>query len=261
VVRTRWLVAVAVLAAALGGCDLPERVVGDPCETVGELGRDATHLLSCGADLRWEATITLERAALILTRLTADDPTPATPGPVEATTGCPISRRYAADAAGLPAGERKYRAIITALGAAKKGCGCLVAREWSVGMEPEAVESLRAAMDAKEAKAIADYAGVGVAADGVPVEKRTIFVRAAWRSTREQACLRRTLGRTAEEPGKSFHELGVAIDIEDWEPVHRDADRAILLAHGWCRTYPREGWHYEYRPLLERWGAASRCID
>ncbi len=251
--RWAWVALVALAAGVLSGCDMPERIAGEPCETAGDLARDATHVLACGPELRWTPLLTHERAALILTRLGANAPTPATPGPIEATAGCPISRRYAADAADLPVEQRKYRAIVTALGTTKRGCGCLVAREWSIGMEPEAVNSLRAAMDEKEAHAIA------TGSQGI--ESRTIFVRAAWRSDTEQACLRRALGRTAEEPGKSFHQFGVAIDIEDWEPRYADLDRRILRSHGWCRTYPREGWHYEYRPLLEQWGFGARCID
>ncbi len=261
--HARWIKVVLVALVALLGaaCDLPEQVVGSGCETVGALGRDATHLLRCGDDLTWQATITLDRAALILTRLTANQPTPASPAPLEPTSGCAISRRYALDAADLPPAERKYRAIVTTVSSGRSGCGCVIAREWSIGMEPEAVESLRAAMDAKEAQAVANYARFGVGAEAVPVEARTIFVRTAWRSSSEQRCLRRALGSIAEEPGKSFHERGVAIDIEDWEPAFRDLDRNILRAHGWCRTYRAEGWHYEYRPVLESWGEGSRCID
>lgn len=251
----------ALLVLTGSGCELPERVVGEACKTVGELGRDATHLLRCGDDLTWQATITLDRAALVLTRPTANDPTPASPAPVEQTTGCPISRRYALAADGLAPQERKYRAVVTSVRASRRGCNCIVAREWSTGMEPEAVDGLRAAIDAKEAQAIANYASVGVPAEQVPVEARTIFVRSAWRSASEQACLRRTLGGQAEMPGQSFHERGAAIDVEDWEPSFGDGDRRLLLEHGWCRTYPAESWHYEYRPLLEAWGEVSRCID
>ncbi|MEZ5253392.1 MAG: M15 family metallopeptidase [Microthrixaceae bacterium] len=255
--RRTLAVLMAFLTAAsamLSACDLPEQVAGTPCQTEGDLAKDATHVLACTADLRWTTFITLERADLIMTRLAANEPTPASPAPVEATTGCSISRRYAADAASLPIEQRKHRAIITALGSTRRGCGCLIAREWSIGMEPEAVASLRNAMDQKEALMVAMNPAASI-------ESRTIFVRAAWRSTAEQTCLRRALGRAAEEPGKSFHEFGVAIDLEDWEPRYGDFDRRILQANGWCRTYPAEGWHYEYRPLLEQWGHGSRCID
>lgn len=283
-----WVLAVLLIGGAVA-CDLPLQGVGAPCPKLGEFARDATHVLKCvegtvvgvvpadpgstspvegdappvpppGGGV-WEAGITVELADVALARMFANWPTPASPAPVEQTSGCPISRRYALAAEGLPASQLKYRAIITSLGSSsRRGCMCVVAREWSVGMDLAAAQSLRDAMDTKEQEAIASYARLGLGEDRVPVQARTIFLRTSWRSFDEQACLRRTLGSQALPAGQSRHEWGIAIDIEDWEGGFSGTDHRLLRAHGWCRTFRSEGWHYEFRPALEARGQAGLCL-
>lgn len=284
----RSAVLTVLMIGGVVACDLPIEAVGAPCPKLGELARDATHVLKCvegpavidapadptgsappegEAPLAspptgvWQAGMAGELADMALARMLWSRPTPAAPAPVEQTSGCPISRRYALAADGLPASQVKHRAIITSLATpSKRGCTCLVAREWSAGMDPAAAQSLRNAMDAKEREAIDNHSRFGVGEDRVPVHARTIFLRTSWRSFDEQICLRRTLGSQAARAGQSRHELGIAVDIEDWEGGFAGTDHRLLRAHGWCRTDRAEGWHYEFRPGLEARGEAQRCL-
>lgn len=73
--------------------------------------------------------------------------------------------------------------------------------------------------------------------------------------------MRRTLGSQAARPGPSRHELGIAVDIEDWEDGFARTDHRLLGANGWCRTMRAEGWHYEFRPGLAALGEAGRCLS
>ncbi|MEZ5322715.1 MAG: hypothetical protein R2698_11710 [Microthrixaceae bacterium] len=248
----------AVLIVPLAACDVPYRVLDEVCDVVGDLGRDATDLLRCGDSGRWEAVMPIEEATMLFDRMTAAVPTPASPAPVESTGGCPVSRRYAAAAAGSAPRDLKLQALVTTIPSTRRGCGCVVPRRWDRGMDPDAAASIRLAMQDKEQLAIAQHAAFGVPAEAVPVAARTIFFRTTWRSFDEQVCLRRTLGRQAEVPGLSRHEWGIAIDLEDWEPRYRGLDEGFLRGRGWCRTNG-EGWHFEYRPALARLGQAGRC--
>lgn len=252
---------VVTVIGVTSGCDLVARVVGEACSSTGEVGRDATHVLKCGDGGTWETIMTLEEAYLILDRLNWATPTAASDAPVEQTSGCAISRRYARDAEGQAPVQLKYRALVTTIADSQRGCSCVVPREWSRGMDLAAAQSLRNAMDDKEREAFANYAKFGVGESGVPTHARTIFFRHTWRSFDEQACLRRTLGSVAAPAGNSRHELGLAVDLEDWERQFEGGDDRLLRTHGWCRTVRAEGWHYEYRPGLELRGEGSRCLN
>lgn len=101
-------------------CDLPLEAVGAPCPKLGEFARDATHVLKCvegtvavapadptstapvdddappvAPPAVWEALITVELADMARARMAWKQPTPASPVPVERSSDCPISRRYA----------------------------------------------------------------------------------------------------------------------------------------------------------------------
>ncbi|MCP4434720.1 MAG: hypothetical protein GY812_04365 [Actinomycetia bacterium] len=186
---------------------------------------------------------------------------PGEPGQVELRDSEPEGRPYIPAFLGLPPSQLKYFAMTTANADGSTGpCECVRPRPWGEGLAPEAVASLIAAMDAKEAQAIANHALFGIPAEQVPVQKRTIWIRAAWRSNDEQTCIWNTLGPGwAARPGRSKHQSGISIDIEDWGPRFIGEDDRLLYAHGWCRTVPAEPWHYEYKPLLDAQGQGSRC--
>jgi len=260
-VRHLGVLAICALMVGVAGCDLPLQVAGAPCPVAGELAQDETDLLKCSDGLVWEPSVTVDQADLLFERLTATIPTPASPAPIEPTAECPISRRYALAGAGLPPNELKDYALATTIQAPKRGCGCVVPRRWNHGMDRAAASSLRDAMAAKEQIALAEHAAFGVPPEAVNVRARTIFFRNTWRSYDEQACLRRAYGAGAFPPGESRHELGIAVDLEDWEPIHGGRDEALLRAHGWCRTSRAEGWHFEYRPALDAMGEARRCLS
>lgn len=72
-------------------------------------------------------------------------------------------------------------------------------------------------------------------------------VTSAWRSSEQQARLyelwKAGMGNRAAPPGRSWHEVGLAVDARGsrtWE--------AAMMTHGWRRTVPDEPWHWEYRP-------------
>jgi hypothetical protein len=184
-----------------------------------------------------------------------------TPGRTPLSDSPPEGRPYLPGAESLDPAIRKYFALTTTNADGDRGfCECIQPRPWGHGLEAGAVESVKAAMDAKEAEAFANYAAFGVAPEAVPVEARTIWLRVTWRSREEQECLWTRLGPGwAARPGSSPHESGVAIDIEDWGPQWFGQDARLLEAHGWCRTVASEPWHYEHRPTLEARGLGSRC--
>lgn len=186
---------------------------------------------------------------------------PGEPGNVVLEDSEPEGRPYLAGTESMIPSHRKYFALTTANADGSRGpCECVQPRPWGEGLAPQAVGSLVAAMDAKEAQTISNYAIFGVPADRIPQERFTIWIRAAWRSNEEQTCLWNTLGPGwAARPGRSKHQSGIAIDIEDWGPRYFGEDDRLLYAHGWCRTVPAEPWHYEYRPLLDALGQGSRC--
>lgn len=173
----------------------------------------------------------------------------------------PEGRPYRKGAQAQPPSVRKYLALTTtnADGIADR-CDCTAPRDWDWGLDPGAIASIKAAMDAKEALAIHNYAKFGVPPEQVPMEARTIWFRTTWRNNAEQVCLRRILGAGAAVPGASKHEWGMAVDIEDWGPRHGGVDAGFLQFNGWCRTVWSEPWHFEYKPLLARFGQAGRCI-
>ncbi len=142
----------------------------------------------------------------------------------------------------------------------RESCECTAGRLWSWGMDAGAVQSIRAALDGKEALAIHNYARYGVPADRVPVEPRTIWFRTTWRSRSEQVCLKSVFGSGAARPGTSKHEWGLAVDLEDWGSQSQGIDAGFLRANGWCSTVRSEPWHFEYRPVLARMGQEYRCI-
>ncbi|MFV0318209.1 MAG: M15 family metallopeptidase [Microthrixaceae bacterium] len=193
----------------------------------------------------------------------------APPPAAEAASSCgggsgdtePEGRPYQPGTEDFAPSERKHQAFTTinANGQTER-CECTAGRIWWWGLDQSAIDSLKAAMDAKEALAIHNYAQFGVPEDQVPVEARTIWLRTAWRSSEEQVCLKRVFGSGAATPGTSKHEWGMAIDIEDWGPRFNGVDAGFVTAAGWCRTVPSEPWHYEYRPLLASWGQEGRCI-
>lgn len=173
----------------------------------------------------------------------------------------PEGRPYRTGAEAQPPEVRKYLARTTINADGIPGpCDCTASRDWDWGLDPAAVSSIKAAMDAKEMIAIRNYGAFGVPAERVPVEARTIWFRTTWRSADEQVCLRRLYGSGAAPPGRSRHEWGMAVDIEDWGPASGGLDAKLLEASGWCRTVRSEPWHYEYRPVLERFGLGYRCI-
>lgn len=184
-----------------------------------------------------------------------------TPGKTPLSDNPPEGRPYLAGTEGLEASVRKYFALTTTNADGSRGfCECIQPRPWGHGLDVGAMESIKAAMDAKEAEALANYAVFGVPPDAVPVEARTIWMRVTWRSREEQECLWARLGPGwAARPGSSPHESGVAIDIEDWGPQWFGQDARLLEAQGWCRTVSSEPWHYEFRPALEARGLGSRC--
>ena len=186
---------------------------------------------------------------------------PGEPGQVELIDSEPEGRPYLGGTEGMIPSHRKYFALTTANADGSQGpCECVQPRPWGEGLHPQAVASLVAAMDAKESQAIANHAIFGVPAEQIPQERLTIWIRAAWRSNEEQTCIWNTLGPGwAAYPGRSKHQSGIAIDIEDWGPRFIGEDDRLLYAHGWCRTVPEEPWHYEYKPLLDSLGQGSRC--
>lgn len=173
----------------------------------------------------------------------------------------PEGRPYRSGSETQDPGARKHAALTTInADGIRSGCECVDSRPWEQGLPADAVASVRAAMDLKEAIAIHNYGRFGVPAEQVPVGARTIWIRTAWRSYDEQVCLRGLFGSGAALPGRSKHEIGVAIDIEDWGPQNAGVDAGALRAHGWCPTVSSEPWHYEYRPQLEAIGQGYRCI-
>ena len=184
-----------------------------------------------------------------------------TPGKTVLVDNPPEGRPYFPGTGSTPPTERKYLAMTTTNANGRTGpCECIQPRLWTDGMPDTAVAALRSAMDAKEAEAVANYARFGLPPDAVPLEARTIWLRAAWRSREEQTCLYTKVGPPwAARPGSSIHESGVAVDIEDWGPRTFGQDDRLLRGTGWCRTVAAEPWHYEYRPILESWGRADRC--
>lgn len=173
----------------------------------------------------------------------------------------PEGRPYRPGAAAHPPEVRKYLAMTTinADGVWER-CECTASRDWDWGLDPGAIQSIKDAMDAKEMIAISNYAKFGVPAADVPTTARTIWFRTTWRTRDEQACLRRVFGSGAAPPGRSRHEWGMAVDLEDWGPASGRLDAKLLEAAGWCKTVRSEPWHYEYRPVLERFGLGYRCI-
>ncbi|MCB1271240.1 MAG: M15 family metallopeptidase [Microthrixaceae bacterium] len=189
--------------------------------------------------------------------------TPASAGGCGGTGGdsAPEGRPFREGAEEHPPEVRKYLTMTTAnADGVWEPCECTASRDWDWGLDPAAIDSIMAAMDAKELIAIRNYGAFGVPAEEVPVAARTIWFRTTWRSNAEQACLRRLLGSGAAPPGRSRHEWGMAVDIEDWGPASGGLDAKLLEAAGWCRTVRSEPWHYEYRPVLERFGLGYRCI-
>jgi hypothetical protein len=184
-----------------------------------------------------------------------------TPGKTPLSDSPPEGRPYLTGTEGNDAATRKYFALTTTNADGSRGfCECIQPRPWGHGLEVGAVESIKAAMDAKEAEALANYAVFGVPPEAVPLEARTIWLRVTWRSREEQECLWARLGPGwAARPGSSPHESGVAVDIEDWGPQWFGQDARLLEARGWCRTVSSEPWHYEFRPVLEARGLGSRC--
>lgn len=47
-------------------------------------------------------------------------------------------------------------------------------------------------------------------------------------------------------PGKSNHVKGFAVDVQPWSAAEWVAEHG--QAHGWCRRYDNEYWHFEYNP-------------
>lgn len=173
----------------------------------------------------------------------------------------PRSRPYRVGADTHPPEVRKYLTLTTINShGVPTGCDCTAQRDWDWGLDARAVAAAKAAMDAKEALAIHNYAKYGVPADQVPMEARIIWFRTTWRNDSEQICLRTRMGGWAAVPGTSKHEWGMAVDIEDWGPDNAGVDVGFMRANGWCPTVQSEPWHLEYRPLLEGIGQAGRCI-
>lgn len=173
----------------------------------------------------------------------------------------PRSRPYRLGADKHPPEVRKHLAMTTInTRGVPARCDCTASRDWDWGLDARAVASAKAAMDAKEALAIHNYAKFGVPAEQVPVEARTIWFRTTWRNGAEQVCLRTRLGLWAAVPGTSKHEWGMAVDLEDWGPHNAGVDIGFMRANGWCPTVRSEPWHLEYRPLLVKIGEAGRCI-
>lgn len=173
----------------------------------------------------------------------------------------PEGRPYWSGSTSMEPSVRKYFALTTVnADGIRTRCECVEPRPWAHGLAAQARVAAMRAMDGKEALAIYNYGRFGVPPERVPVQARTIWMRATWRSHEEQVCLRNVFGSGAARPGTSKHELGIAIDIEDWGPQHGGVDAGFLRANGWCRTVSSEPWHYEYRPLLESMGLGGRCI-
>lgn len=173
----------------------------------------------------------------------------------------PEGRPYEPGSEQLDPSQQKYeaRTTINANGQRER-CECTAGRIWHWGMSPDAIASLKAAMDGKEALAFHNYGQFGVPPEQVPVQARTIWFRTTWRSRDEQVCLRAVFGSGAARPGTSKHEWGLAVDLEDWGPRSYGVDAGFLRANGWCSTVRSEPWHFEYRPQLQRLGQAGRCI-
>lgn len=76
---------------------------------------------------------------------------------------------------------------------------------------------------------------------------RTVRITSAFRTVVQQYLLRRwfELGRcgitAAAEPGRSNHESGRAIDVNNWPEM-----RASLEAHGWAQTVPGDEVHFDH---------------
>lgn len=185
-----------------------------------------------------------------------------TPGRTQLVDSPPEGRPYEPGTEALPPSERKYRALTTTNADLRQGfCECVFPRPFGYGMPVDAVQSIMRAMDAKEQEAIAAFARFGVPESGVPLEKRTIWLRSAWRSREEQQCLYDKVGPDwVARPGYSRHEAGYAIDLEDWGAQWGGTDIRLLREQGWCWTVDTEPWHWEHRPTLERLGLGYRCI-
>lgn len=76
---------------------------------------------------------------------------------------------------------------------------------------------------------------------------QTPRITSAYRTREQQAALydayKAGRGNLAAPPGRSFHELGLALDARggpEWE--------AAMSRNGWRRTVASEPWHWEFRP-------------
>lgn len=95
------------------------------------------------------------------------------------------------------------------------------------------------------------------------VRKSKFRISDAGRTHAEQVAVKKLKGKLAATPGKSWHEAGLAIDVdvaylksvtgmsqqqlEDW-----------MAAFGWIRTVKNENWHFEYHQDVRRFNVGKQ---
>jgi len=87
-----------------------------------------------------------------------------------------------------------------------------------------------------------------------------IKVVSAFRTYKEQKCLRRMLGHKAAKPGWSNHQLGLSVDIAGTRrTIKRKKHRTILYwwltrnasRFGFYNDVPEEPWHWTYKEVRD----------
>lgn len=82
---------------------------------------------------------------------------------------------------------------------------------------------------------------------------KKFVISSAGRTHAQQVALKRLKPTLAATPGKSYHEAGLAIDI-DYRRMIRDhfgtqaALEAFMRQYSYFRTVKREAWHFEFIP-------------
>lgn len=79
---------------------------------------------------------------------------------------------------------------------------------------------------------------------------RDFLITDAGRTHAQQVYLKKMKPRLAATPGKSWHEAGLAIDVDTGNMISacgtQGMAEAFMARFGWKRTVSYETWHYQY---------------
>lgn len=79
----------------------------------------------------------------------------------------------------------------------------------------------------------------------------------AGRTYEQQAELKKLKPRLAASPGRSWHEAGLAIDVDvvyikKATGLTQEQLEVFMGQYGWKRTVKKENWHFEYHNIIPR---------